>query len=242
MSDELEAGLEHQINAVDMKPGKVYLNKTGSVKVVLLEKKDGKVFVKAWYAAGQEWRTTSVEETYKVIVPTKGELIMTEQTDTTTKEKVKKERKVTSTAHLGKIRGLKMLATWGQVYKEVGEQGLEAVTTAMLEEFPDRAESINRWGPAYRIYYNTGRLPGVEKPATPILWETEKQKERVAKKQASAAIKQAKLDEKNAKKEAAKAAREQKKMERLAAAEAKLAEKLAKKEAAAEAKTAEVAQ
>lgn len=235
MSDQLEAGIESQINAVDMEPGKIYLNAAGKIKIKLLAKVGDKVKVNAWSDAHQEWRAVTVEETYKVKVPSKGEITMVEETEATTKEKVKR---VKSTAHLGKIRGLKMLATWGQVYKEVGEQGLDAVKAAMLEEFPDRAESINRWAPAYRIYYNTGRLPGVEKPATPILWESEKQKERIAKKQASAAVKQAKLDEKNAKKEAAKAAREQKKHERLAAAEAKLAEKLAKKEA----KAAEAAQ
>jgi hypothetical protein len=211
MADELEAGVNEQINAVDMVPGQVYFNAAGSIKVCLLEKKDDVVWVQAYSDLHQEWRKVKVEETYKLRIPTKGELIMAETAEKEVKVKVAKEK--APPKNLGKVRGLKMLATWGQVYKDVGTEGIESVKAAMLEEFPDRAESIERWARAYRIYYNTGRLPGVDKPAEPIVWvapeRTAKLEERKQKALAKLEEKEAKKALKEEEKAAKKAAKEE---------------------------------
>lgn len=214
LEDQLEGKIDSQINAAEMEPGKVYMNASGKIRVVLLRKDDGAVFVQAWSDMHQEWRTVRVEETYKVRLPNKGELEMAEATANEVKEKVEPQK--LPPKYLGKVRGLKMLATWGQVYKDVGTQGLEAVKAAMLEEFPEEADSINRWARAYKSYYNAGRLPGVEKPAQPLMWPSEKKLEREAAKAARA---QARLEEKEAK----KAVREKEKAEKQAAKEAKRA-------------------
>lgn len=223
MGDQLEAGIDSLINAVDMEPGKLYLNATGKIKIKLHSKEDGVVWVQAYSDLHQEWRKTKVDETYKVKIPTKGEIKMAETVEKETKEKVAKVK--AEPKNLGKVRGLRMLRTWGQVYKEVGEQGLDAVKAAMLLEFPDKAESIERWAAAYRIYYNTGRLPGVEKPEAPIVWITKEREEKLAEKAAKA---QARLDEKNAKKQL----KEEEKAAKKAAREEKRAQAAADKQAA----------
>lgn len=236
MSDQLETSINAQINAVDMEPGQIYFNAAGKIKVKLIDKKDGVVFVSAWSDAHQEWRKVKVEETYKLKIPTKGEIKMAETAEKEVKQKVAKVK--APPKNLGKVRGLKMLATWGQVYKDVGTQGLAAVKQAMLEEFPDRAESIERWAPAYRIYFNTGRLPGVDKPEVPVVFETEmseKKKARLAatlaKKAEREAKQQLKLEEMAAKKAARLEAKAQKAAEKEAREEAKAAELAASKAA-----------
>lgn len=229
MDELIEQQVAGQINAVDMGQGVTYVNITGKIKIKLKEKKDGVVWVHAWSDAHQEWRAVKVEENYKVRLPTKGELAMAETAEKEVKVKVKKEK--APPKNIGKIRGLKMLATWGQVYKDVGMNGLQAVKDAMIEEFPDKVESINKWAAAYRIYYNTGRLPGITKPEPEgqVIWITEAKAARDAAKLARAEARAAKLanrdEEKRIKKEARKAAQAE---ARAAKAEARAAEKAAK--------------
>lgn len=213
MVDSLEQQVESQLNAVDMEPGITYLNAAGKIRVKLKEKKDGVVWVLAYSDMHAEWRTVKVDETYKVKLPTKGEMKMVEATEAEVEEKKVKK----TSDSIGKVRGLRMLRTWGQVYKDVGHLGLDAVIAAMDEEFPTKPESIRRWAPAYRTYYNTGRLPGVEKPENPIVWanpEIEAKKE--AKRQAALA----KLEAKEAERAARTAEKEAKLAAKREAAEA----------------------
>lgn len=132
-----------------------------------------------------------------------------------------KTDKVANTKGRGVNSGLKMLAAWGKYFTELGaqENGRQLVIDAMIADFPEKVESVNRWVDAYRIYFNTGRLP-VAKPATPVLWLDEKAKEKAAAKVVKAEEKAKAKADKAAVKEAEKAAKAQAKAEKKAAVEA----------------------
>ena len=75
----------------------------------------------------------------------------------------------------GAISGLGMVAAWA---KHIGDNvdqigGRSLVISAMLADFPHKAESINKWIDAYLTYFNTGRFSkyGVERQATSKVWQ-----------------------------------------------------------------------
>lgn len=221
--DQVTEQIEKIIFAVEMEPGQVYITaqSTNQIKIRLKEKKDGVVYVEAYSPNHKKWLVTKVEETYRVRIPGKEEIKM-ENNEATTATQEKKS----GVKNKGLVSGLKMLAAWGKHFAELGreENGRQLVIDAMLADFPHKETSIMRWVDAYRVYFNTGRLPGQSKPETPILWPTPAKEAREAEKRANAEKRAAEKEIKQAAKLAEREKKAQRRAEQAAAKEATRAE------------------
>lgn len=150
-------------------------------------KKDGKVTIEALMKSGK-WKPLEVPEAYKVRALSEGE--STEFT-TLSAPKAKKEKKPRDPNApkreggfkkvAGLVTGKGMIAAWAHYINEFvkSEGGRTAVINAMIAEFPNKVDSINKWVDAYLTYYNTGRFSaqgfGRQEKSLPwILSEAEK--------------------------------------------------------------------
>lgn len=101
-----------------------------------------------------------------------------------TATKPKKERKPRTS----------MISVWGETFHRAATEGLtEAdVKAIMLEKYPEKAETVEKWTGWYKNYYNMGKIKGFENPVK-VLWQSEAQikraEERAAKKVAREAAK-----------------------------------------------------
>ena len=156
-------------------------------RIVPNTKKDGKVTIEALMKSGK-WKPLEVPEAYKVRALSEGE--STEFT-TLSAPKAKKEKKPRDPNApkreggfkkvAGLVTGKGMIAAWAHYINEFvrSEGGRTAVINAMIAEFPNKVDSINKWVDAYLTYYNTGRFSaqgfGRQEKSLPwILSEAEK--------------------------------------------------------------------
>lgn len=156
-------------------------------RIVPNTKKDGKVTIEALMKSGK-WKPLEVPEAYKVRALSEGE--STEFT-TLSAPKAKKEKKPRDPNApkreggfkkvAGLVTGKGMIAAWAHYINEYVkvEGGRTAVINAMIAEFPNKVDSINKWVDAYLTYYNTGRFSaqgfGRQEKSLPwILSEAEK--------------------------------------------------------------------
>lgn len=156
-------------------------------RIVPNTKKDGKVTIEALMKSGK-WKPLEVPEAYKVRALSEGE--STEFT-TLSAPKAKKEKKPRDPNApkreggfkkvTGLVTGKGMIAAWAHYINEFvrSEGGRTAVINAMIAEFPNKVDSINKWVDAYLTYYNTGRFSaqgfGRQEKSLPwILSEAEK--------------------------------------------------------------------
>ena len=111
-----------------------------------------------------------------------------------------------------------MASAWGAAFAKAATDPSytkAALQADMIAQFPEKEETVLKWTDWYKNFYNMGKIKGYENPVK-VLWVSE-------------------VDE------AKKAAKEQKKAEKLAAREAAKAQKLAEKEALKAQKAAEKA-
>ena len=52
------------------------------------------------------------------------------------------------------------IKTFGKIFQEFGSQGKEIVQAKMLEIFPEKSDTIEKWTEWYKAYYNMGKIPG----------------------------------------------------------------------------------
>lgn len=52
------------------------------------------------------------------------------------------------------------IKTFGKIFSEFGSEGKEIVQQKMLEIFPEKSETIEKWTEWYKAYYNMGKIPG----------------------------------------------------------------------------------
>lgn len=62
------------------------------------------------------------------------------------------------------------IKTFGKIFFEYGNQGKQIVQQKMLELFPEKAETIEKWTTWYKAYYNMGKISGYETPEK-ISWK-----------------------------------------------------------------------
>ena len=72
----------------------------------------------------------------------------------------------------GQLSGMSMMEAWGFYFnkfiREIG--GRAKIIEAMIAEFPDKIDSINKWVDSYKSYYNLGRLPGCKVQPEKLNW------------------------------------------------------------------------
>lgn len=75
---------------------------------------------------------------------------------------------------VGLISNLGMMECWGLYFKRYVREpgGRELIIKAMVAEFPDKAERINKWVDSYKSYYNMGKLPGCIRQEEKVKWVT----------------------------------------------------------------------
>jgi hypothetical protein len=62
------------------------------------------------------------------------------------------------------------IKTFGKIFSEFGTEGKMVVQAKMLELFPEKAETIEKWSEWYKAYYNMGKITGFENPVK-IHWK-----------------------------------------------------------------------
>jgi len=75
----------------------------------------------------------------------KPETVVSNEIQTKTEEKVKKPG---------------FVKTFGKIFQEFGNSGEKVVQEKMLELFPEKSETIERWTEWYKAYYNMGKIKG----------------------------------------------------------------------------------
>jgi len=88
----------------------------------------------------------------------------------TTVQEAGNEKK--SKKSVGKTTGLRFISGFGFFLDKYRDEdnNKEKVKESMLEEFPEKKESIEKWLDWYKGYFNMGRIKGFEK-SDPIVWK-----------------------------------------------------------------------
>lgn len=94
--------------------------------------------------------------------------------------KTKKEKKVRVT----------MASAWGEVFSQAANENQDQawVEQEMLARFPEKEETIRKWTPWYKNFYNMGKIKGFENPVK-VTWQSEAQLKRAEEKEAKAQAK-----------------------------------------------------
>jgi len=175
--------------ATEMQEGQVY--KTCESELEYFARKTGNVpegvQVEVFMPKSGKWKQTVVPNEYKVrdLNDTEKEIYAKISEPKVRKPRAPKDPnapvKAVQPKAKGLVSGLGMIAAWAKNINEFAtvEGGRSKVIEAMLADFPQKAESINKWVDAYLTYYNTGRFghcgfPRLEKHVYWILSEAEK--------------------------------------------------------------------
>jgi hypothetical protein len=59
-----------------------------------------------------------------------------------------------------KVKKLGFIKEFGRIFSEFGSQGKSVVQEKMLELFPQKSETIEKWTEWYKAYYNMGKIQG----------------------------------------------------------------------------------
>lgn len=175
--------------AGEMVEGQIY--KTAESELAyftrLIKREGDKNTIEVVMPKSGKWKPLEVPASYKIRPVTEGELAEFNGLSS----KPKKERKPRDPNApkkeggfkkvAGLVTGKGMIAAWAYYINEFvkSEGGRTAVVNAMIAEFPNKVESINKWVDAYLTYYNTGRFSAQgfarqEKSLPWILSEAEK--------------------------------------------------------------------
>lgn len=164
--------LRHMVRVIDMEPGKLYrtTGKSSQYNCRVVRKPDPlsiEVVIKFYAPVFQRcWLDCEVPADYPV-VKILDDLGHPKEWSPSLEVQTRGLKK-----GAGQVSGLGMMECWGLYFEKFIREpgGRLEIINAMVAEFPDKVDSINKWVDSYKSYYNLGRLPNVSAPAAKLDW------------------------------------------------------------------------